>query len=265
MRFKVIFVAIFFLFTSFSFSYQEVKNLNLSAEGIKKLEIDCGAGFLKINGIESLREIEVTAEIEGKDKEFIRKYVDLSLEKRGSKAVLISKYKQHFSLFSFKQRLINLTVRIPKNMDLDIDDGSGSINIENIKGMVDIDDGSGDLYIKNIEGILDIDDGSGEIKAKDISGDLSIDDGSGDIRVENIKGDIDIEDSSGGIEAKDIYGDISIDDGSGSIYISHVQGGVIVSDGSGSINIDGIEKNVVIKEDGSGSVNIKNVKGKIIK
>jgi hypothetical protein len=47
--------------------YVETRNLNLSAEGIKKLEINCAAGFLKVNGVSSLREIQVEAEIVVKD------------------------------------------------------------------------------------------------------------------------------------------------------------------------------------------------------
>ena len=253
MRFKVIFLVLFFLSASLGLAYEEVKNLSLSAQGIDTLEIDCGASFLKVFGREDLENIEVEAEIilEGlsdqKAQRFIRGKVNLSLERRGSRAILISEMKRYSSFFSFRRKVINLTVNIPKNLDLDIDDGSGEMIVEDIAGKVYVEDGSGTMDIKNVTGDVIIDDGSGEIKVFDVKGDVDIDDGSGTVNVEAVSGRV------------------TIDDGSGTIYIRNVGENVILKDGSGSINVDGVEGNVVVEDDGSGGVNIKNVKGKVKK
>ncbi len=253
MRFKVIFLVLFFLSASLVLAYEEVKNLSLSAQGIDTLEIDCGAGFLKVYGREDLQNIEVEAEIilEGlsdqKAQRFIREKVNLSLERRGSRAELVSEMKRYSSFFSFRNKVINLTVNLPKNMDLNIDDGSGEMMVEDIVGKVYIEDGSGTMDIKNI------------------TGDLTIDDGSGDIKVFDVKGDVDIDDGSGTVNVEDVSGNLSIDDSSGTICVRNIGENVILEDGSGSINIDGVEGNVVIEDDGSGSVNIKNVKGTVRK
>jgi len=272
MRLRIFLVGVVFLSACFAFSYQEAKELSLPAEGIKKLEIRCGAGFLEVVGREDLEEIQVTAEIvvkgasEEKAKKFIRKRAKLSLEKIGEKAVLVSLFRQPQPIFfSFREKLINLTVNVPENITLRIDDGSGLIRIENIAGNVDLDDGSGSIKIVNIAGELDIEDGSGDIRVDKIEGNMEIDDGSGEMEAKNIAGDVRIDDGSGSIDMKGILGSVSIVDGSGSIYLEDVQGDVEVSDGSGSINIDGVERDVTIKRDGSGSVNIRNVKGKVAK
>lgn len=235
MRVRISFLVLLFLCASFAFAYQEMKNLSLSAEGIEQLEIDCGAGFLKVQGIEDLKQIEVSAEIivkglsERREQKFIQKNITLTLKKRGGRAVLVSKIKSSTSFFSLREKIINLTVNLPKNIDLNVDDGSGWMRIENITGRLHIDDGSGEMHIEKIEGNVEIDDGSGDIDVRDISG------------------------------------DISIDDGSGAIYVKSIGGNVTLSDSSGSINVDGVDKDVEIRDDGSGSVRIKNVKGKVIK
>lgn len=255
LRFKVVFfVFILLLFaSSAAFAYEEIKNLSLPSQGIEKLEIDCGAGFLKIFGREDLISFEAEAVIvlEGmsdeKAQRFIREKVDLSLEKRGTRAVLISKIKRHTSFFSFRRKLINLTVNMPKNCDLYIDDGSGAISVENIQGRVDVEDGSGTMDIKHI------------------TGDVAIDDGSGSIRVIGVNGNVNIDDSSGDVRVEDVTGRVSVDDGSGTIYIMNIGADVTVSDGSGSIRIDGVEGNVTIEDDGSGGVGIKNVRGTVRK
>jgi hypothetical protein len=248
MRLKISFLVMLFLFTSIAFSSEEVKNLSLSAKGINELDIDCGAGFLKVYGRKDLKEIKVEAEIVvkgGSAKKVLQKYVKLSLKKRGRSAVLISQIDWRGSSSLFKSAVINLTVTVPKNMDLIVDDGTGSMEIAGITGDLKVDDGSGSMEIK------------------DITGDLDVEDGSGSMKIEGIEGDVDIDDGSGKMDARDIQGDISIKDGSGTIYIRDIGGNVTVRDGSGSINIDGVEKNVTILRSGSGGLNIKNVKGKV--
>jgi len=252
-RLKVIFFILFFLCASLTSAYQEVKNLSLSAEGIKRLEIDCGAGFLIVSGQEGLKSINAEAEIileggsEDKAQKFIRERVKLSLERQGEKAILISQMKERFSVFSFRKRLINLTVYVPTNVDLEVDDGSGWLKVERIRGKVFINDGSGEMMIR------------------DITGALRIDDGSGDMDVVNIHGDVDIEDGSGSIDVEGIVGSVSVDDSSGSMILNNIKEDIIVSDSSGSINIDGVDGDVTIKDDGSGSVRINNVRGKVTK
>lgn len=251
MKFKIIFLTVFFLCATSLFAYKEVKELSLSIQGIEKLEIDCGSGFLKVYGQEGLKEIRVEAEIilEGKSEksaeEFLEKYLKLSLKKRGSRAVLTSGFESYRSLFSFGNKVINLTVNMPKDMNLDVDDGSGSIIVNDIAGDVNVDDGSGSMEIMNIKGNLEVDDGSGEIDVEEINGNVSVDDGSGEISV------------------KGVSGDVSVNDGSGSMTIRNIGGSVTVRDGSGSITIDGVEKDVYIPSDGSGSVRVNNVKGKV--
>ncbi|MCP5047460.1 MAG: DUF4097 domain-containing protein [bacterium] len=230
------------------------KQLTLQgADSLSALEVDCGSGFLKLEGVDGLKEIEVNATIivkgidDAKTKDYVGDYVKLTLSKKGSKAVLVSKIKSGIfsSIFRSGHAVINLEVRVPKKFALDIDDGSGFIEISNVNGNVELDDGSG------------------SIKCEDVGGTVKIDDGSGSIQLENIGGDIDIEDGSGSIQVSKAGGDVNLDDSSGGISVYDTKGSVTVDDGSGGILIDGVKKDVDIKRAGSGSVTIRNVEGKI--
>jgi len=209
--------------------------MSLSADGIDSIVVDCGAGSLSIAGVESMRNIEVEAEIivGGKRERDLEKYVAdnvrLELKKQGNRAILTSRFKNSFPKIGLRERKINLTVVVPKNMDVDVDDGSGDMKIENIEGNLQIGDGSGVVIIRGIVG------------------------------------DVDIEDGSGTIDIRDVSGSVNIDDGSGTIEVNGIGRNVQVNDGSGSIYIDGVEGDVIIKDDGSGSIRIQNVKGKVVK
>ncbi len=271
MKFSTIILIILFIsFSLVASVYEKEKQLTLPAAGIENFEADCGAGYLKITGEAGLKQVEVkaTIRIKGYDKDdaefFIKDKIILTLKKRGDRAVLVSKVKS--SIFKRPRSvLINLDIRVPKNLFLDIDDGSGLIEIADMGNGVKVEDGSGTIEIKNIDGKVAVDDGSGSVDLYNISGDIKIDDGSGSIKAEEIKGNIRINDSSGEIKIKGISGNVDIDDSSGEIKIYEIGGSVVVDDGSGGIYIDGVEKDVIIKSSGSGSLSIRNVKGKVKK
>jgi len=250
----VLFVLLFVVAFVCGFPFDEEKTLNLEATGITGLEIDCGAGALKVSGSDGSDTIEVKAKIvlKGIDDDdvdsFVKDNVTLTLEKKGDRAVLASSIDSSFtSLLKRREAYIDLDVRVPAKLELSIDDGSGSIEVSGIAGDVEIEDGSGSLVVGDIGGDLEIDDGSGSVTVRNVGGNLEIEDGSGEIRIEKIKGNVDVDDNSGTVK---IYG---------------IGGSVVVDDGSGGIYIDGVEKDVYIKNAGSGALKIDNVKGKVTK
>jgi hypothetical protein len=241
---------------SFSYAAQSREALTLAAAGCQSLKIDCGAGDLKVQGDEKLEQIEVEAVLDARGiseselPEFKKENVILKLEKRGDQAVLIARIDEDFSfgmLFGGHDAHIDLEVRLPRRLALDVEDGSGNITIRDL--------GNG----------LELEDGSGDIKLDGIGGQVEIDDGSGDMILANLKGKVEIDDGSGDIELKDAGGDVFVEDGSGQMELINIAGSVEIDDGSGDIVIDGVEKDVTIEEAGSGGLEIRNVKGKVRK
>jgi DUF4097 and DUF4098 domain-containing protein YvlB len=232
---KLTFMILFLFCLSIAFSFERTDRFSLPADGINKLMIDCGSGFLRVTGEDSLKAIEVEAEIivRGKSdrdmEEYVADNVRLELKRQGDRAVLVSGFKNSIRGISFREKVINLTVRTPKYMDMEVDDGSGEIDIAQINGNIRIDDGSGTITIRGIRGDVEIDDGSGTIEVSDVTGNVMVDDGSGTIDLTNVEKDVE------------------------------------VTDGSGSIYIDTVGGDVIIKDDGSGGLRIRNVKGRVVK
>ena len=117
------------------YAYDNTMLLNVSSEKVETLEIDCGAGYLKVSGDKNLNRIEVAAEIivekldDDDAQELVDNDIQLSLKKRGKKVVLISHYKKSLkNIFRRNPQVqINLMVKIPGDIDLEVEDGSGSI------------------------------------------------------------------------------------------------------------------------------------------
>ena len=235
-------------------AFETTKTLSLPAQGLSRFELRTGAGSLTVTGRDGLTSIEVEAKIvvRGVRDENMERYlkdrVELTLEKRGDIAVLVSRVRNAGIIFHFGgDDRIDLTVAVPKTLALEIDDGSGEIVVEDTAAAVRIDDGSGAVRVERVAGAVRVDDGSGEVFIKDVQGDVVVDDG------------------SGGVEIRDVTGNVAVDDGSGEIVIRRVGGQVTVDDGSGDIDNVDVEKDVRLIDTGSGDVSVSGEKGRVIR
>lgn len=230
-----------------SHEYTEVRNLDLEATGLSEIFIDAGAGSMLVRGIADSDEIVVVATITvdtsdaDEAAEFVEKRLRLELERDGDRAELKAGFEPGWGRDT--GAAVNLDVRIPARLALEIDDGSGPVTVRDVSGSIRIDDGSGSIELAN-------------------SGDVDIDDGSGSIGIENA-GAVKIDDGSGSITIVRAAGDVYVEDGSGTIEIRGVSGSVTVDDGSGDIEIDDVERDLIIEEEGSGSLRYTNVRGTV--
>ncbi|WP_444997706.1 hypothetical protein [Aliikangiella sp. IMCC44359] len=216
------------------------KTLNLKVAGIEVFEIDAGAGFLKIEGSSEVEQISVVADLKVNSESY-----RLTLDKSGNTAKLIADANTRNSSWFGNSPKIDLTIKVPTNLALNINDGSGSLYGENLLGKIVINDGSGGIKLSNV-------------------GELTINDGSGKIKITQANSNVKITDGSGGIKLSNINGSVSLVDGSGGIKIKQVKGHVTISDGSGGIELDSLESGVTILESGSGGLTMNNVKGEVV-
>lgn len=211
--------------------YEEVRDLELDADGVTGLTIEAGAGSMKVRGNDSMDSIQVTATIQVGDgdeddaREFIENNLVLSLERDGDSAVLRSHFRDSGWLSNMNAG-VALDVDMPTNMNLSVDDSSGSIKIRDVAGDVEIEDSSGSIEVNGVGGLT-------------------------------------IDDSSGSIDVSTANGDVRIVDRSGSITVRGVTGSVRINDGSGSIRVSDVEEDVIIEEDGSGGLSVTNVRGNV--
>ncbi|MCG9719915.1 hypothetical protein [Shewanella sp. Isolate7] len=226
-----------------NFDYHKQTQLTLEAQSLDTLVADTGAGSLKIVGDASVEQITLDADIYGYD----GAEPELTLTRSGSKAKLVANFDSfHRMSFSNGQSpYIDLMVKVPANMMLDIHDGSGSIVICGVQADMQIEDGSGAIEVDG-GNKLTIDDGSGSITLTNMAGDIQVKDGSGSLTIASVQGDVEIDDGSGAIEVRGIKGKVTIDDGSGGISVVDTQGLHIIDAGSGSLSFDKIQGQVSI-------------------
>jgi len=229
--------------------YSADRQAVLEVEDANELQIEAEAGFLKVVGEPGLSEVIVDGIACASSASYLED-IELRTGRRGSRLTVDVDLPDIDWNWNRYARL-DLTVRVPAELALDIEDGSGSIEIEGV-GSTRLDDGSGSIEIENMRGDLTLVDGSGSIDVRNVEGNLIVDeDGSGSMQIAGVTGDVEIdEDGSGSISIRDVGGNVRIrEDGSGSIRAVEVVGDFIVDrDGSGGITVDGIGGRVEIPD-----------------
>ena len=225
--------------------YSEERSATVEAGGAQLLDLDAGAGLLKIEGKAGITSVQIRGKACASDKELLQE-IKLEARREGSTVRVKANVQDHdFSFGSMRNEYarLDVVIEVPLGMAARIDDGSGDMELAGL-GDTEIDDGSGGIVASNLAS-------------------AHINDGSGEIDLTNIRGRVDIDDGSGGIELHDIAGDITIDDGSGEIEVRDAHTNVRISDSSGSINVANVGGNFIVTDDGSGSIDYDNVKGRV--
>lgn len=213
-------------------------------ENSKHLEVEAGAGSLVIEGEDRL-DILVSARLCAADEALLAK-MDVSSRVASGLTAIKTEFPDR-SWGRDQQMHIDLVLRVPSSLQLQVADSSGRASVRNVSS-------------------LNIEDSSGELEVVEIAGDLSVRDSSGGMLLQSIKGNAHVTDSSGDIDVSDVEGRFVIEsDSSGDIDIERVARSVLVKrDSSGSIDVRKVGGDFTVTVDGSGDIRHSEINGKII-
>ncbi len=108
-------------------------------------------------------------------------------------------------------------ISIPKQFDIDIKTGGGSITVEEMNGNADISTSGGSLNLKKVIGDIRGRTSGGSINLKDCDGFVDVKTSGGSININRIKGEINARTSGGSINVEEILGSIDAATSGGSV------------------------------------------------
>ena len=135
-----------------------------------------------------------------------------------------------------------IEVRMPKNADLQIDTGDGSVETQPLRGHVKIHTGDGSVRVQAVDGNVDIDTGDGSITVEGAKGDIRLHTGDGHIEARNLDGRVDANSGDGHIKIDGRLDALNVKTGDGSIDArvepgSKLSGGWSIRTGDGSVDL----------------------------
>lgn len=245
--------------------------LDVDAKGLSLLKLDTGAGDLVVEGVPGLAKVEIRGKACASNQDTLS-HIQLVQETEGSTATVGTKIPtgdNGWTLFGGDYAYMDVRVRMPAGLKLDLRDSSGDLEVSRLNNGLDLKDSSGDIRLHDIIGTVNVTDTSGDIDVRGIGGDFTVlSDSSGDITVSDVKGNAVVEqDSSGDISLRHVTGSAHVDrDSSGDIDFSEIGGDAVVGvDGSGDIVADGVRGNFTVgaKSGGGGEIRHRDVGGKV--
>lgn len=219
------------------------RETNIPAAGVTRLNIEAGAGELKVLGVPGSDSIRARGTACASSRRLLEQ-IKITSQRNGNTATLKAVMPDMDGWFPGKTARLDLEIEVPATISVRIDDSSGDVEAGGLASL-SIEDGSGSLEIRNIRGSVEIEDGSGDLAVEEIGGDLTIDDGSGSIEVRKVVGNVKVEDGSGGIRIREVRQNVTIDDSSGGIDVADVGG------------------DFTVRDDSSGGVSVSEVRGKV--
>ncbi len=225
----------------FRFKGTQTVTKQVDLEGVKTIEISVGSTDIAVvHGDQPQATFQIRKTCRAKDvksgAELMAK-VNLTIDKVDGvlKAEEVHEDKGVIGGFTKGWVSLDVTLTIPKGLDLRIKLGSGDVDINDFSGDLMVICGSGDISIGRIEGDADFVTGSGDIDLNEIKGDVRCRTGSGTVSLGMVDGNAWINTGSGDISVMDATGDLSVRTASGSVSIRSRQGSLRVNTGSGDV------------------------------
>ncbi len=224
--------------------HKAARSAGLDASGAKRIEIVARAGSLRVTGRAGAARLEAHGTACASDAKLLDQ-VQIKATREGT-TLRVEAQVPEGGWGLTGGAALDLVVDLPDSLPLQVTDSSGPLQIRAVAA-------------------LQLDDSSGEILVEDVRGDLRVQDSSGEMTLAQIRGDVRIHDSSGEIEVSHVGGSVDVEqDSSGGIRVTQVGGSVHVGqDSSGPIDVRDVGGDFSVEHDGSGGIRHSGVKGRV--
>jgi hypothetical protein len=183
--------------------------------GRANVHVDTNDGSVRVTTGDT-KQVEFRVEYQGYE---LGKSLRVDSRQDGDKVELTARITGHwgFSWGKNSQKL-HIEVRMPREADLQVETGDGSVQADSINGKVNVHTGDG------------------SVKANSLNGQIDLHTNDGSISVDTLKGDIRLRTGDGSIEARDLDGKVEADSGDGHIRIVGRFDALSVKTGDGSVD-----------------------------
>ena len=188
---------------------------SFAVTGRANVRVETNDGGVRVTSGDA-KQVEFRVEYQGYE---LGKTLRVDAHQDDDKVQLTARVTGHWG-FSWggNSRRLHIEVRMPREADLQVETGDGSVQAESINGTVNVHTGDG------------------SVKANSLSGTIDLHTNDGSITVENLKGDMRLRTGDGSIEARDLDGKVEADSGDGHIRIAGRFDALNVKTGDGSVD-----------------------------
>jgi hypothetical protein len=217
----------FFAVTVLAFGVSAAANAeewskSYTISGRANVRVDTNDGSVRVMTSDS-KQVELKVIYNGYT---LDKNLKIESKQDGDRVELSAKETMHWGGWGIHvNRGLRLEVRMPRNADLTVDSGDGSVETEAVQGNLDIHTGDGHIRVAGAKGQIKLRTGDGSIEGRDLDGQIDADSGDGHITLDGRFDSLNIRTGDGSINAhaqagSKVISSWSIHTGDGSVDLS---------------------------------------------
>jgi hypothetical protein len=247
-------------------SFTATRDFDVDATGLATLAFSLGSSDVTVEGVPGLAKVEVRGKACASDQAWLAG-LTVDQQRAGDRLTITPHADRgsNWSWFGSSYAYIDLRVRVPEKMAVDLKGSSSDADISGVAALV-FDTSSGDLRVRHVAGPLTIEVSSGDVIGEDVGRADTRRTSSGDINLRDVKGDIKVGHAgSGDLQFSHVGGNVDVGAvGSGDVTVSNVDRDVTIgSIGSGDVSVDAIGGNFTLRARGSSDVHHHDVRGTV--
>lgn len=209
--------------------------------GRANVRVDTNDGSVHVTGSDS-KQVEFRVEYQGYE---LGKGLRVDSRQEGDKVELVARVTGHWGWgisFGHNSRKLHIEVRMPREGDLQVETGDGSVEAESINGTVNIHTGDGSVKANSLNGTIDLHTNDGSIRADTLKGDIRLRTGDGSIEAHGLDGKVEADSGDGHIRLAGRFDALNVKTGDGSVDTQVLAGSKMASSwsirtGDGSVDI----------------------------
>jgi DUF4097 and DUF4098 domain-containing protein YvlB len=185
----------------------------------------------------------------------LNKTLHIDSDQQGDQVELTARVVDHFGFSFGTTRRLRIEVRMPKDADLHVETGDGSVESSALSGNIFIHTHDGSIKASGLSGTVDLHSGDGSITVNSVAGVVRLHTGDGSIEGGDLDGNFDAYSGDGHIRLAGRFDVLKVKSGDGSIDThalpgSKLDAGWSIVTGSGSVDL-ALPSNLQIDVDAS--------------
>jgi DUF4097 and DUF4098 domain-containing protein YvlB len=207
--------------------------------GRANVHVDTNDGSVRVTTGDN-KQVEFRVEYHGYE---LGKNLRVDSRQDGDKVELTARITGHWGFsWSHNSRGLHIEVRMPRDADLQVETGDGSVQADSINGTVNIHTGDGSVKANSLNGTIDLHTNDGSIAVDSLKGDIRLRTGDGSIEARDLDGRVDADSGDGHIRLVGRFDALNVKTGDGSVDTRVLAGSKMASSwtirtGDGSVDI----------------------------
>jgi DUF4097 and DUF4098 domain-containing protein YvlB len=157
-----------------------IPTTTLPVQGHVHVHVTADDGSVRVSSAD-IAQVEMEIVASGYD---LQRDLEISMTPHGDRVDIVAKTRSHWEFFNVTRRSLHVEVRIPRDADVQVSTGDGSVEANAIAGGLDVRTGDGNVDVNQASGSIKLHTGDGSIEARELDGMVNASTGDGNVRLD---------------------------------------------------------------------------------